>query len=319
MNGCSLEVAFPSDGPGAPGCNSNGASKEARREEKRKAKRCKGPQMEFLNWGQKDPDRQALEKTPDVPPMNRETGLREHTPVTAPQGDTEPFVDIIGKQQHPYKSDQPRIAVVEESPRNDGDPRGDYMRSSLTITPGQTEQPVSTVKRAKFFGADGPSEGFADYKPDANNYLLEPDFTRSFNYSGVGKAGSGDGQASATNMDGQFGLALGGGSPVVPAPSVSDYWKPLTKSGSNTAFYSSLPYPGGVYSDEDREDSNTRATVSTKVINQKLDQIFARLDELGRGGSAEQGQMEVMMFISAGVFVLFAMDMFLKRGASLRG
>jgi hypothetical protein len=308
MNGCSLEAAFPSDGPGTPGCNSNGASKEARREERRKAKRCKGPQLDFLNWGQKDPDRQSLEKTPSVPPMNRATGLKEHVPVTAQQGDMEPFVNIIG-------SDQPHIAIVEESPRNDTDPRGDYTRASLTITPGQTQQPVSSVKRAKFFGADGPADSFADYKPDANNYLLEPDFTHSFDQAGVGKAGSGDGRVN--NKDGNFSLALTGGSPVVPAPSVSDYWKPLTKSGSNTAFYSSLPYPGGVYSDDDREDSNTRATVSTKVLNQKLDHIFARLDELGRGGSAEQGQMEVMMFISAGVFVLFAMDMLLKRGASM--
>jgi len=309
MNGCSLEAAFPSDGPGAPGCNSNGASKDARREEKRKAKRCKGPQMDFLNWGQKDPDRQALDKTPDVPAMNRATGLREHTPVTAPQGESEPFVDVIGQSQElRYKSDQPHIAIVEESPRNDTDPRGDYMRSSLTITPGQTQQPVSTVKRAKFFGADGPSDSFADYKPEANNFLLEPDFTSSFNSTGVGKAGSG------TEARSEVGLALAGGPQNLPAPSVSDYWKPLTKSGANTAFYSSLPYPGGIYSDDDKEDSNSRATVSTKVLNQKLDQIFARLDELGRGGSAEQGQMEVMMFISAGVFVLFAMDMLLKRG-----
>lgn len=313
-----MEAAFPSDGPGTPGCDSNGASKEARREERRKAKRCKGPQLEFLNWGQKDPDRQALEKTPDVPPMNRATGLREHTPVTASQGDTEPFENIIGQARaNPYNSDQPRIAVVEESPRNDTDPRGDYMRGSLTITPGQTQQPVSAVKRAKFFGADGPADGFADYKPEANNFLLEPDFTTSFNATGVGKAGSG--AVAANGKDANFGLALAGGSPVVPAPSVSDYWKPLTKAGSNTAFYSSLPYPGGVYSDDDKEDSNSRATVSTRVLNQKLDQIFARMDELGRGGSAEQGQMEVMMFISAGVFVLFAMDMLLKRGASLGG
>lgn len=320
MNGCSLEAAFPSDGPGAPGCTSNESSREARREERKKAKRCKGPPSVFLNWGQKDPDRQHLEKTPDVPPMNKITGLKEHIPVTAPQGEIEPFVDMIGKGNtysptfsSPYKFDQPSIAVVEESPRNDTDPVGDYARASLTITPGQTEQPINTVKRAKFFGADGPADGFADYKPDAKNYLLEPDFRSSFEATGVGKAGSG------VKAEDNFSHGLTSGSPVVPAPSVSDYWKPLTKVGSNTSFYSSLPYPGGVYSDDDKEDSNDRATVSTKVLNKKLDQIFARLDDLGRGGSAEQGQMEVMMFISAGVFVLFAMDMFLKRGASLRG
>lgn len=319
MNGCSLDAAFPSmDGPGAPGCNSNVASKEARKEERRKAKKCKGPQLEFLNWGQNDPDRQAFDKSPLVPPMNKATGLREHTPVTAQQGENEPFVDVLGSNGYskpygnssamsPYTSDQAYIKVVEESPRNDTDPGGDYSRGSLSITPGQTEQPVGTVQRARFFGADGPSDSFADYKPDAKEFLLEPDFRTSFNSQGLGKAGSG------TKADGNFGLALGGGdSPVVPAPSVSDYWKPLTKVGSNSAFYQSLPYPGGRYSSADDENSTGRATVSTTMLSKKLDEIFARLDDLGRGGSGEQGQMEVMMFISSGIFVLFALDILMR-------
>lgn len=345
MNGCSLEAAFPSiGGAPAPGCNSNIASKEARKEERRKAKKCKGPPMEFLNWqdgaaeqGEKDPDRQHLEKAPSIPPMNRATGLRQHAPVTASQGDLEPFEDVIGSgtgssfnsgqsgaaaaaaanATQSYDSQRARIQVVEESPRNDGDPDGDWARGSLTITPGQTQQPVSSVPRARFFGAESaPSEGFenfADYKPNARNYLLEPDFRTAFEARGVGKAGSGA-AAGVENI-------LKGGGAALPVPSVSDYWKPITKGGSaNTSFFERLPTPGGEYKDGtvDSADSSTRATVGNKVVMKKLDEIFARLDDLQRGGSAEQAQMEVLMFISSGIFLLFTMDLLLRKGTSMR-
>jgi hypothetical protein len=347
MNGCSLDAAFPSlEGPPAPGCSSNTASKEARREERRKAKRCKGPPLEFLNWqdsngdqSEKDPDRQHLEKTHAVPPMNRATGLREHAPVTASQGDTEPFEDVIGKSggsgggfrppngralasspaaaaAQSYESQRARIQVVEESPRNDGNPDGDWARASLTIAPGQAEQPIGRVPRAKFFGAEPGAQGlenFADYKPNARNYLLEPDFRTAFQAEGVGKAGSG----AAAGVE----SLLKGGGAALPVPSVADYWKPLTKGGSsNSAFFERLPAPGGEYTagTVDVANSSSGATVSNKVVMKKLDEIFARLDDLQRGGSAEQAQMEVLMFISSGIFLLFAMDILLRKGTSMR-
>jgi hypothetical protein len=55
----------------------------ARREERRKAKRCKGPPAEYLDLTDKDPDRQQLNKLPIIPAMNPATGLREHVPVYA--------------------------------------------------------------------------------------------------------------------------------------------------------------------------------------------------------------------------------------------
>jgi len=357
MNGCSLDAAFPSlYGPPAPGCSSDVASKEARKEERRKAKKCKGPQLEFLNWGQgqnvpdgvggesaKDPDRQHIERTPAVPPMNGATGLRQHAPVTAPQGETEPFEDVIGngtgfsppngrailgseasQATQAYDSQRTRIKVVEESPRNDGNPDGDWARGSLTITPGQTEQPIGRVPRARFFGAepgqtggtgatDSSLENFADYKPNARNYLLEPDFRTAFESNGVGRAGSG---ASA----GVESLLKGGGQGL-PVPSVSDYWKPISKFGSsNSAIFESLPAPGGRYKggQVDGADSSEGASVNNTVVMKKLDEIFARLDDLQRGGSAEQGQMEVLMFISSGIFLLFAMDLLLRKGTNMR-
>lgn len=340
MNGCSLDAAFPSlHAPSPPGCSSNVASKEAKKEERRKAKKCKGPPLEFLNWEQdgqpeKDPDRQQYERTPPVPPMNKATGLRQHAPVTAPQGETEPFENVIGNGNgfgttaaeavNSYSSQQARIRVNEESPRNDGNPDGDWARGSLTITPGQTQQPIGRVQRAKFFGAepgqtggtgstDSSFENFADYKPNARNYLLEPDFRTAFEAQGTGRAGSGT-IAGVENL-------LKGGDGALPIPSVSDYWKPISKFGSsNTAVFESLPVPGGRYrgGQVDTADSTDGASVNNSVVMKKLDEIFARLDDLQRGGSAEQGQMEVLMFISSGIFLLFAMDLLLRKGTNMR-
>jgi hypothetical protein len=354
MNGCSLDAAFPTlEGAPVPGCSSNTASKEARKEERRKAKKCKGPPLEFLNWqdgaggeqAEKDPDRQHLERPLAIPPMNRATGLRQHAPVTAPQGEMEPFENVIGSSgggfrppngmaisgaplgQSPaasatqtYESQRARIQVVEESPRNNGNPDGDWARGSLTITPGQTEQPISRVPRARFFGAEPDAgagaqglENFADYKPNARNYLLEPDFRTAFQAEGVGKAGSG----AAAGVE----SLLKGGDAALPIPSVADYWKPLTKGGSsNSAFFERLPAPSGEYSGGtiDNADSSSGATVNNRVVMKKLDEIFARLDDLQRGGSAEQAQMEVLIFISSGIFLLFAMDLLLKKGTTMR-
>ena len=79
MNYCSLDDAFPTtEGVPSPGCIDERATKQARKEERRKMKRCK----QGL-----DPDRQQYGRLPEVPAMNMSTGLHEHTPDTAPQGE----------------------------------------------------------------------------------------------------------------------------------------------------------------------------------------------------------------------------------------
>ena len=65
MDFCSIEEAFPNH------------NKEALRQERKKAKRCKGPAQAFI-----DPDRlNTSVKKPIPPAMNPLTGLREHEPV----------------------------------------------------------------------------------------------------------------------------------------------------------------------------------------------------------------------------------------------
>jgi len=246
MNYCSLEDAFQEGAP-SPGCGGDQATKQARREERRKARRCKGPAATYLEL---DPDRQHLSSLAEVNPMNHGTGLREHVPVTAPQ-------------EEGFASEEPISA------------------------PPAYVQPASlppTAAKKKFFGAD-PDDGFADYEPDQKDHMLEPDFMKPFQPSGV--------------------------KGPLPSPSSQLHWKPLTASGAQTAFIEHLPPPGGQYAPRARRE------ISMEEIVKKMDRIMARLDDT-HTASPEQVTSEIMMFISSGIFVLFLMDLLVKKGSTLR-
>lgn len=284
MNYCSLDDAFQTiGGAPSPGCQKDYSTREARKEERRKARRCKGPAMEFLGLGdEKDPDRQHLNKLPNIPAMNPATGLREHVPVDAPEGSLEPFL-----------------------PRNDGDAKGDIVRATLPFNiPGTTEAQKPCPGKKKFFGADPDGDTFADYEPDAKSYQLQPDFMKAFEEAGVAKAGS---------MD------------TLPNPSVNMFWKPITPSGAQTAFFEQLPPPGGKYYTppttrnpmRNRGGNGTGDDYSNDEIMKKLDALFARLDDM-QNSSPEQVTSELLMFISSGIFVLFLMDLLVKKGSSMR-
>jgi hypothetical protein len=244
MNYCSLEDAFQEGAP-SPGCGGDQATKQARREERRKARRCKGPAATYLDL---DPDRQNI-PLPEVNAMNHVTGLREHVPVTAPQ---------------------------EEG----------FASELIHVQPASV--PASSKKR--FFGAD-PDDGFADYEPDQRD--SPSDFMAAFQPSGV--AGP------------------------LPSPSMQQEWKPLTASGAQTAFIEHLPPPGGQYAPSaPRVPRALRGgELSMEDIMKKMDRIMARLDDT-HTASPEQVMSEMMMFISSGIFVLFLMDLLVKKGSTLR-
>lgn len=315
MNYCSLEDAYNL----APGCNLNDSSdKTARREERRKAKRCKGPALTYLeSIGEiKDPDRQHLERPSPISPMNPLTGLRSHVPVSQPLG-MEPFqdvgVNVIGSADDDAGSGPGiekeiiRQTVAGYLPRTDDDPIGDKDRATRP-TPKMLAQalPANTPTKKSFFGADPCDDGFADYQPDAKNYLMEPNFLSAF---------KGINPGSQSN-------------PVLPVPSVRDTWKPLTPTGVETSFFNKLPAPGGEYTPSDgfeyapaRGESargGNAKDYSYQSMSQKMDKILIRLDELQRGPNPEQSQKEILMFVSSGIFVLFMMDLLVRKGSSLR-
>ena len=289
MNYCSLEDAY-----GAPGSDPMSQSNAiAKKEERKKAKRCKGPPLTFLGLD-KDPDRQHLEKPDEKPPMNSSTGLREHYPVGETQG-YEPFVTRIGTGIGQVLS--PKYDSAEFVARTDGDREGDIVRNTL---PKINAVPVKTTTKQSSklfanFGADPEAENFADYMPDATNYLMEPSAAQGGAFYQNPKTG--DGAVSAATL---------------PIPSVMDVWKPMTPAGSDTAYFQSLPRPGGTYP---KADGNSHESLSRKI-----DTIMSRLDDMKRGHmiSPDQSQTDVLLFVSSGIFVLFMMDLLVRKGSSLK-
>jgi len=260
MNYCALDDAFQAiGGAPSPGCATDYATKAARKEERKKAKRCKGPPAAYLDLEEKDPDRQTWNKYPDIPEMNPSTGLREHEPVTAPQGDSEPFMDSS-------------------------------MNSAMAVQSSNTNTQHAS-SRKKYFGASPDDDIFADYVPEQEHYQLTPDFRKAFEHAGVARAGSAD---------------------TLPNPSANMYWKPRTVAGAQTSFIDHLPPPGGKYY------KAPRGEISMEEVMKKMDKIFARLDDMNSSSSPEQVTSELLMFISSGIFVLFFMDLLVKKGSTMR-
>jgi hypothetical protein len=316
MEYCSLSDAFPEvgGGPASTGCKGNEAGAVARREERKKAKRCKGPPLTFLeapsNEPVVDPDRPALRPKPDTPPMNPATGLLEHAPVDAPPA--EPFQDFAGGTG-PGANVRSITDLVASFRSEQADPKQERVLDTLPKVAGPTKQQPS--KLPSYFGAnydmDTPGnilaasprvsetaveEGFASFTSiigDDPSYRLEPDFTQSFSGKGLEKAS---------------------GVEVLPIPSVQNVWKPLTPGGASTAFYDRLPLPGGTVV---RETQASSADFDKEVLFRRLDQIYARLDDL-ESRKGEQSQKEVLLFVMSGLFVLFSMDLLVRRTGNVR-
>lgn len=309
MEYCSIDDAFPpiGGGPANSGCKGNKAGDVARKEERKKAKRCKGPPLTFLegagNTPLTDPDRPALIPLPDTPPLNRSTGLIQHAPVDAPPA--EPFQDMSPEPEAEmaasFRSEQPqpKLQAIYNNLSEVGHVAGpnkmqkgkypSYFGANYDDTTS-SGRVLSTVGNE----SDALEEGFASFTNvigDDPGYRLSPDFTSAFAGKGVQKAS---------------------GTDVLPIPSVRNVWKPLTPGGATTAFFDKLPAPGGeipigqVSNRADKEE-----------MFRKLDSIYARLDDL-ETRRGENAQTETLLFIMSGIFVLFSMDLLVKRTGNIR-
>jgi hypothetical protein len=276
MEFCSIDDAFPD----------LTAKSTARKEERRKAKKCRGPALTFLEPDTgllpvTDPDRPAMKPQPEVPPLNPKTGLREHAPVEAPQA--EAFTD--GSEY-----EQLLAALRSQQPPKE-------LEKVLTTLPTAVAGP-SKLEKGKvpaFFGAsdeeDDTTEGFASFTNvigDDPGYKLSPDFTKTFTAKGVSKA-------AGTDL------------PPVPA---NNFWKPLVSGTSNTAFYSKIPPPSKRYVPSPVAEDQGE-------VLRKLDKIFARLDDL-ESRRSENANTEVVLFVMSGLFVMFTMDLLVRKTGNVR-
>lgn len=293
MNYCSLEDAFQM----APG--NEYSPRAARRDERKKAKKCKGPLLTFMESQglieEKDPDRQHLERPKDIPAMNPNTGLRAHVPSDAPLG-MEPFQNEdfpgnagAGPGIRKQVANQDMSDILPRSLENEKQNELLAKRPS----PEEINMALPTNRPSGFFGTD-PADDFADYNPDAKNYLMEPTFTSAFRPLNPGT----------------------GSHTTLAVPSVRDIWKPLTPAGVDTAFFNHLPPPGGEYKRTTGREAAYGDEYSS--MSRKMDRVLSRLDEIQRGPNPEQSQKEILMFVTSGVFVLFLMDLLVRKGSSMR-
>lgn len=290
MSYCSLDDAFQEIGGGAPspGCSSDFSTRAARKEERRRARKCKIPSAaNFLQLDSKDPDRQHLNRLPEPEVMNSSSSSMDR--------ETQEAFQQANQWLHP-----PNVSKVNanvSSPEYDHDPMDQYIkneeREHVMTLPVNGDH---VINKRRFFGASGPDEDFfADYNPNQEDYRLQPDFTKAFEQTGLNRAGANQ---------------------TLPPPNLNVAWKPLSK-GVPSAFYDKLTIPKGTYQRKKEREDGEEEEHSMKDVMKRMDILFARLDDLN-GSSPEQMTSEMLMFISTGIFVMFMMDLLVKKGSTLR-
>jgi hypothetical protein len=275
---CSIDEAFPDPtDTGNPG-------RVARKEERRRAKTCKGPALAFLK-------------------ADGDTGVDVDRQQYTPKHPAELLTRNMKPMQMGWDSEKEGFTNSKES---GVDVIGSQASESIPLRK-PTDLPKLSAEAPSYFGAglDGPRdmssapsiaprtpsgiEQFADYSSLQNynpGYQLHPDFNGTFNAGGAGKAAG----------------------VLTAAPSLKDAWKPLTESGANTSFFEKLPWPGGRSHTRERGDEMSGMTREEKeMLVKRIDLLFAKLERL-EGARNENATTEVALFVLSGLFLMFGMD-----------
>jgi hypothetical protein len=143
-----------------------------------------------------------------------------------------------------------------------------------------------------YFGAEAftnPSEDtYASYTTarTPHGYMLEADFTKTFEEKGYEKA---------------TGSAL-------PVPELRHRWKLM--SGDRIESSQVAPKKSKQFSGLD--------TAEFGHMKAKIDELMARLDDLENRSSGANPQLEVMTFIMTGLFLMFVVDVAVRKSSTMR-
>jgi hypothetical protein len=311
MEGCSLNDAFPDGAFGSPGCLDRGAADESRRQEKKKARRCRGPALTYLDGGMNmvgavDPDRTAQKPAP-VPALNTATGLREHAPVSQ-QYNYETFVGDMDSLPQIRQDVQGPNALQSSTPP-----------SFFGANPNDDNSTSIVAKKRTTEGFQSGAAPFMNVIGSEEAYTLQPDFTKSFSTKGAARAEgvptpSGP---SPTSQEMSY-LTPTGMMPnsILPVPNIDVFWKENGLAGGQSSFFSQLKAPGGQPAGSAvDQDAASDVPASRREVLTKLDKIFARLDDM-EAQKTENAQTEVLLFIMTGLGVIFLMDIGCRAAAS---
>jgi len=283
MAGCSLTEAFPDI--------TEESGKIARKEERKKAKSCKGPALAFLQSQDQgpDPDRQA-ERPP--PPPDASLASKDYLQKKAlSHGDQkDSYADFKPIRIKGSEDDDKALsnAMLGERVNDVIGQKGRSLpraTSAIQVTdPGKTMygEPVPS-----YFGKNNDTDSFADFSKlagDNPGYQLEgSDFMTAFSGKGVDKAAGGAG----TSME--------------PA-SLENVWKPLAPRGLVPSA-PTAPASSGLGYPHDPSFNNEEK----QTLLRKLDVLFARLEEL-ESKRNDYAHSEVALFILSGLFLMFGME-----------
>jgi hypothetical protein len=297
MELCSLDDAFNSlnqNNSANTGCTDNRASTESRRQERKKARKCRGPVMTYhdsefsmTNNGlpPSDPDRPSMNKMEPIPTLNSKTGLREHAPVEQDWGTTEPFVGESSATEDELKAILQRVQGQNTTVKAPS-----YFGASPTDVAGS---PLPKKKKEGFTGAP-----YSDVIGSNQSYMLNSDFTKN-------------GQQFMAQKSGAYGLLSpelqGLESPKLPPPERALNWRNGDTPGGMSLFYDSLKNLSSSQQSQQEASPSPLSGQQSQELLRKMDAILARLDDKDYV-NPESAQREVLLFIMTGLGVLFLMD-----------
>jgi hypothetical protein len=221
--------------------------------EKRRSKKKEGFQAYELP--PTDPDRPAVKRMLEVPPVGKEA-----------------YTDASTENQFLDQSSQ----FAKKSNVNNSLPPP---RSVLKL------EKLSDVP--SFFGAEpfsNPSEDsmavFNNHN-SANGYMLDADFTKSFDEPGFGKSA---------------------GTPV-PTPELRQRWKPMSVDRIDTSFTDTGK--GSQFQGLSTDD--------VQAMRNKIDMLMSRLEDLENRSEGANPQLEMLSFIMTGLFLMFVLDLTVRK------
>jgi hypothetical protein len=159
-------------------------------------------------------------------------------------------------------------------------------------------------------GVDDTDEGFSTFSvvgSDNPNYMLQPDVVKSFDLKGLQKAAG-----------------------QLPEVNVNDVWKPLSPAANYTAFVPSIQKPEHTWSmNAEHKGANvvskgvipeeTPGSVDKKgsfadrdALMKRVNELVSRLEVLENKRSKDS-QMEILVFVGTGVFILLSLELFTRR------
>jgi hypothetical protein len=208
-----------------------------------------------------DADRPAVKRLMEVPPMNQVSANSE-----------DGLDDLLDESTKFLK----KPSVNNSLPKP---------RSVNTLEKGDTPS---------YFGAEAftnPNEdSYASYTTarTPHGYMLEADFTKTFDDKGYEKA---------------TGSAL-------PVPELRHRWKLM--SGDRVGMESSQVAP------KKAKQFSGLDTAEFGNMKAKIDELMARLDDLENRSSGANPQLEVMTFIMTGLFLMFVVDLAVRKSSTMR-